>query len=84
MQVEFELPDLGIDIDDEATVSFWHVEEDEEFEKGEDILEVATNKTTFNVPAHKTGRLIEILAQEGDVVKVGDVIAIIETEEDKQ
>jgi pyruvate/2-oxoglutarate dehydrogenase complex dihydrolipoamide acyltransferase (E2) component len=84
MQVELELPDLGIEIGNEVTVSFWSVEEDEEFEEGEDIVEVSTNRATLNVPAITSGRLIEIIAQEGDVVKAGDVIAIIETEEDNQ
>ncbi len=79
MKIELELPVLGIEIDDVVTVTFWHVEEDEEFEEGEDIMEVATNKATFNVPAPQSGRLVEILAQEGDVVKEGDVIGIIET-----
>ncbi len=47
-------------------------------------MEVSTNKATFTVPATISGRLIEITVQEGDVVKVGDVIAIIETGEDNQ
>ena len=79
MQKEFELPDVGMETDDEITVSFWHIEEDEEFEKGDDILEVSTNKANLNIAAPSTGKLIDILAQEGDVVTVGDVIAIIET-----
>ncbi len=83
MKIELELPDLGIELNDKVTVTFWHVEEDEEFEEGEDIMEVATNKATFNVPAPQSGRLVEILAQEGDVVKEGDVIGVIETIEIK-
>ncbi len=79
MQKEFELPDIGMETDDEITVSFWHIEEDEEFEEGDDILEVSTNKANLNIAAPRTGKLIDILAQEGDVVTVGDVIAIIET-----
>lgn len=82
MQIEFELPDLGMETDDEITVSFWHIEEDEEFEEGDDILEVSTNKANLNIAASSTGKLIEILAQEGDMVTVGDVIAIIETKDD--
>jgi pyruvate/2-oxoglutarate dehydrogenase complex dihydrolipoamide acyltransferase (E2) component len=82
MQTEFELPDIGVKADDEITVSFWHIEEDEEFEKGDDILEVSTNKANLNIAAPGTGKLIEILAQEGDVVTVGAVIAIIEEKDD--
>ncbi len=82
MRVELELPELGIETGTEVTVSFWHVEEDEEFEEAEDIMEISTNNANFNVPATISGRLIEITVQEGDVVRAGDVIAIIETGED--
>jgi len=82
MQKEFELPEIGMKTVDKITVSFWHVEEDEEFEKEDDLLEVSTNKVNLNIAAPSTGKLIEILAQEGDVVTVGDVIAIIETKSD--
>ncbi len=78
MQKEFELPDIGMETDDKITVSFWHMEEDEEFVKDEDLLEVSTNKINMKITAPSTGKLIEILAQEGDVVTVGDVIALIE------
>ncbi len=79
MQMELELPAIGTAPNDEITISFWHVEEEEEFEEGDDILEVSTSKSTFNVPAPGKGKLIEILVQEGDVVAVGDTIAIIES-----
>ena len=82
MQKEFELPDIGTETDDEITISFWHMEEDEEFVKDEDLLEVSTNNLTLKIVTPGTGKLIEILAQEGDVVTVGDVIALIEITND--
>jgi pyruvate/2-oxoglutarate dehydrogenase complex dihydrolipoamide acyltransferase (E2) component len=82
MQKEFELPDIGTETDDEITISFWHMEEDEEFVKDEDLLEVSTNNITLKIVTPGTGKLIEILAQEGDVVTVGDVIALIEITND--
>ena len=82
MQKEFELPDIGTETDDEITISFWHMEEDEEFVKDEDLLEVSTNNVTLKIVTPGTGKLIEILAQEGDVVNVGDVIALIEITND--
>jgi len=82
MQKEFELPDIGTETDDKITVSFWHMEEDEEFVKDEDLLEVSTNKETLKIVTPGTGKLIEILAQEGDVVTVGDVIALMEITND--
>ena len=81
MRVEFELPDIGVETDDKIVVAFWHVEEDEEFVEGSDLIEVSTHKATFNIPASNTGKLIEILVQEGDAVSPGNVIAIIETED---
>jgi pyruvate dehydrogenase E2 component (dihydrolipoamide acetyltransferase) len=81
VRVEFELPDIGVVPSDEIVVSFWHVEEDEEFVEGNDLLEVSTHKATFNISAPSTGKLIEILVQEGDVVMPGDTIAIIDTED---
>jgi pyruvate/2-oxoglutarate dehydrogenase complex dihydrolipoamide acyltransferase (E2) component len=82
MQKEFELPDIGTETDDKITISFWHMEEDEEFVKDEDLLEVSTNNVTLKIVTPSTGKLIEILAQEGDVVNVGDVIALIEITND--
>ena len=79
MQKEFELPDVGVEINDEITVSFWHVEEGEEFDKEEDLLEISTDKANLKIGAPSTGKIIEILAQEGDPIAVGDVIALIET-----
>jgi pyruvate dehydrogenase E2 component (dihydrolipoamide acetyltransferase) len=85
MRVEVELLDLGgEDVIVEATVSCWYFEEDEEVNEGEDLVEMLTDKSTFNITATVSGRLIEVLAQEGDVVKVGDVVAIIEVEEEEE
>jgi pyruvate dehydrogenase E2 component (dihydrolipoamide acetyltransferase) len=79
--VEFELPDIGAETGDKIVVSFWHVEEDEEFVEGNDLMEVSTRKATFNISAPNTGKLVEILVQEGDTVEPGDIIAILETED---
>ena len=81
MRVEFELPDIGEKTGDKIVVSFWHVEEDEEFVEGNDLMEVSTHNATFNISAPGTGKLVEILVQEGDAVEPGDVIAIIDTKD---
>src|SRR5690606_31284831 len=51
-------------------------------EQDESVLEVATDKVDTEVPALHGGRLKKILAKEGDVIKVGSAIALIETEEE--
>lgn len=75
------MPDIGVKTGDKIVISFWHVEEDEEFIKGNNLMEVSTHNATFNISAPNTGKLIEILAQEGAAVEPSDVIAILETED---
>jgi pyruvate dehydrogenase E2 component (dihydrolipoamide acetyltransferase) len=74
------LPDLGEDAGDEATVSYWHYEEGDEVGEHDDLVEMTTDKATFNVPCPRSGILTEIVADEGDTVKVGEVLAILEEE----
>ncbi len=77
---EVKLPDLGEDAGDEASVSFWHFEEGDEVNEGDDLVEMTTDKATFNVPSPRSGVLAEIVADEGETVKVGEVLAVLEEE----
>lgn len=77
---EVKLPDLGDDAGDEATVSTWHFEEGDEINEGDDLVEMMTDKATFNVPSPRKGILSEILAEEGEVVQVGEILALLEEE----
>ena len=77
---EVKLPDLGDDAGDEAVVSLWHFEEDDEVNEGDDLVEMTTDKATFNVPCPVSGVLSEIVAEEHETVKVGEVLAVIEEE----
>ena len=74
------LPELGEGVK-EATVSYWHFEEGDKIEEGNELAEMDTDKATFNLPAPASGTLGEVFFEEGDVVKVGDVLATIEEEE---
>ena len=78
MALEMVLPDLGKDAGDEAEVSFWYVEEGDAVEEGQDMVEMVTDKAAFTVPSPAGGKVKEIRAQEGDKVKVGDVMAVLE------
>jgi 2-oxoglutarate dehydrogenase E2 component (dihydrolipoamide succinyltransferase) len=71
------LPELGEGID-KATVSYWYFKEGEKVNEKDDLVELTTDKATFNLPGPCTGILTEILFHEGDTVKVGEVLAIIE------
>lgn len=77
--VKVILPDLGENIS-KATISYWHVQEGATVKEGEDLVELATDKATFNVPAPCSGTLIKVLAGEGESVPVGEVLAMIQEE----
>ena len=71
------LPEIGEDVN-EATVSFWHVDKGEKINEGDDLVEMVTDKATFNVPAPASGVLAETMFEEGQIAKVGQTLAIIE------
>lgn len=77
--MEVKLPFLAEE-SPEATVSFWHIDEGDVVEEGDDLVEMSTSKAVFNVPAPSSGKIVEIIAQEGDVIKVGEALCIIEEE----
>ena len=83
MNIEIELPDLGADEGDTATVSEWHFEEGDDIRDGEELLEVTTDTETIQVPCHVAGILVERLVEEDDLVRVGDALAIVETLEEE-
>jgi pyruvate dehydrogenase E2 component (dihydrolipoamide acetyltransferase) len=78
MEHRVELPPLGDDAPDEAEVSFWYVAPGEEVEAGADLLEMITDKAAFTVPSPVAGTVKELLAEEGEKVKVGQGIVVIE------
>ena len=49
-------------------------------EEGEDLVEMVTDKATFNVPAPATGEIVEIVKEEDEEVAVGEVMAIMEVD----
>ncbi|MCK5557115.1 MAG: biotin/lipoyl-binding protein [Candidatus Hydrogenedentes bacterium] len=78
MAYEVKVPDIGEEAPDEATVSFWRVEEGDTIDKDDDLVELTSDKGALVVPAPVSGTVSEIRVEEGDIVRVGDVLAIIE------
>ncbi|RJQ30142.1 MAG: biotin/lipoyl-binding protein [Peptococcaceae bacterium] len=75
--MEVKLPFLAEGVN-ECTVTYWQVQEGDTVAEGDDLVEMSTSKAVFNVPSPVSGTVVEILVGEGDVVKVGDVLCIIE------
>jgi 2-oxoglutarate dehydrogenase E2 component (dihydrolipoamide succinyltransferase) len=77
--IELIMPKMGESIM-EATILSWLKKPGDKIEQDESVLEVATDKVDTEVPSTHAGVLKEILAKEGEVVKVGKAIAIITTD----
>ncbi len=71
------LPELGEGIE-KAMVSFWHCKVGDQVQKDSDLVELVTDKAAFNVAADQAGVVREILVQEGEEAKIGQVLAVIE------
>ena len=66
----------------EATINKWLVSEGSVVKEDDPIVEVATDKVDTEVPSPTAGTIVEIIAAEGTVPKVGEVIAILENNKD--
>ncbi|NTW24159.1 MAG: 2-oxo acid dehydrogenase subunit E2 [Lentimicrobium sp.] len=78
---EVIMPKLGESII-EATITKWMKNPGDQIEEDDPIVEIATDKVDSEIPSPVEGKLIKVLYNEGDVVPVGKVIAIIETDPD--
>ncbi len=76
---ELKLPKMGESVA-EATITAWLKEVGDTIEMDDAVLEIATDKVDSEVPCEVEGVLVEKLFEVDDVVKVGQTIAIIETE----
>jgi len=76
---ELKLPSMGESVA-EATITNWLKKVGDPIEAEETIAEVATDKVDSEVPCEVSGIVAEILFKVDEVVKVGQVMAIIETE----
>lgn len=71
------LPQLGEGIE-KATVAFWHCSVGDRVTKECELVELVTDKASFNVTSDFAGTLKEILVPEGEEAKIGQVLAVIE------
>ncbi|MDH3698540.1 MAG: 2-oxo acid dehydrogenase subunit E2 [Flavobacteriaceae bacterium] len=76
---ELKLPQMGESIA-EATLTAWLKEVGDTIELDEAVFEIATDKVDSEVPSEVEGVLLEKLFSEDDVIKVGQTVAIIQTE----
>lgn len=77
MIIEIKVPELPESVSD-AVVSTWYKKVGEPFEVDDNLLDLETDKVMLEVPANEDGVLVEVIAQEGQTVKAGDVLAKME------
>lgn len=77
MSTKIVVPELGESVV-EATVARWFKQQGETVKIGEAVVELETDKVNVEVSAEQEGVLATIQAQEGEDVKIGQVLGVIE------
>ncbi|MCX6878538.1 MAG: biotin attachment protein [Verrucomicrobia bacterium] len=77
MATEFKMPKLG-EVMEEGRIVAWHKQEGERVERGENIIEVETDKATMEVESTVSGVVKKILVVAGETVPVNTTLALIE------
>jgi len=80
---ELLLPKMGESVE-EATIINWLKNVGDKITVDDLVVEIATDKVDSEIPSEVSGTLIEKLCKVNDVVKVGQPLAIIETEDVKK
>ncbi|CEA00298.1 Dihydrolipoyllysine-residue succinyltransferase component of 2-oxoglutarate dehydrogenase complex [Jeotgalicoccus saudimassiliensis] len=73
---EIIVPELAESIT-EGTISTWFKQVGDTVEKGENVLELETDKVNVEIVSEEAGVISELKAEEGDTVEVGQVVAVI-------
>jgi 2-oxoglutarate dehydrogenase E2 component (dihydrolipoamide succinyltransferase) len=76
-RLNITLPAMGEGVI-EATINKWLVKEGSQVKEDDPLVEVATDKVDSEVPAPSSGTIVSIIAREGTVAKIGDLLAVIE------
>jgi pyruvate/2-oxoglutarate dehydrogenase complex dihydrolipoamide acyltransferase (E2) component len=79
MPVEIKMPKWGMMMK-EATIIQWFKKEGDLIKKGEPLLEAEAEKIVNAVEAPVSGRLIKMIAEEGEIYPVGAALGLIEPE----
>ncbi|MDO8893041.1 MAG: 2-oxoglutarate dehydrogenase complex dihydrolipoyllysine-residue succinyltransferase [Sulfurimicrobium sp.] len=79
MMIEIKVPALSESVS-EGTLLSWHKQEGEAVAQGENLIDLETDKVVLELPAPQSGVLSKIVKQNGEVVRPGEVLALIDTE----
>ncbi|MBS1959882.1 MAG: 2-oxo acid dehydrogenase subunit E2 [Bdellovibrionales bacterium] len=71
--MEFRLPELGEGVAEGELVK-WRVKVGDTVKDDQPLCEVMTDKATIEIPSHFSGTVVELVAKEGDIVKVNQLM----------
>lgn len=75
---EFKLPDLGEGVT-EGEVVTWHVQEGDKVAEDQVMVEVMTDKATVTIGAPRAGKVLQLCAEVGAAIQVGEVLVVLHT-----
>ena len=78
-EFEFKLPDIGEGLA-EAEVAKWLVKVGDRVVEDQPVVEMMTDKAAVEIPSPGAGVVVEQRVAEGDVVKIGAVLYVLETD----
>ncbi len=81
MKKEFKLPDVGEGVA-EGEIRKWLVKEGENVREFQPLAEILTDKVNVEMTSPFTGKILRLRAEEGKVIKVGEVIMEVEVEDE--
>lgn len=79
MTIEVKVPVFAESVA-EANLLNWHKKVGDFVKRGDNLIDIETDKVTLEVAAPNNGVLVEILKQDGEDVESDEIIAIIDTE----
>ena len=77
MKMTIKMPRVGETVDEVYLVN-WHKKVGDEILIGDNLMDVETDKATVEVPSPIAGRIVETFFTDGDEIKTGAPIAIVE------
>ena len=81
-QIEVRIPAMGEGII-EVTITKWLVKSGDHVKAEQSLAEIATDKVDSEIPSPAAGYIIKLIYSEGEVPKVNEVIAVLETEDQR-
>lgn len=75
--MDIRLPDVGEGLE-EGEIVAWRVAPGDVVARDQPLVEVQTDKATVELPSPAPGRVVRLAAAAGDIVKVGDLLLVLE------